>query len=242
MTRLSPEDTDALAMEYALGLLEAHAERIETLMADDPVLASRVGYWRATFSEIDFTASPTLASASLWRSIEDAVAAGLAPEPRRRPAASRRGPSFWSDAGLWRWSTLGAATAAVVMAVVLAAQMLGPDKPTAVMVAVLEQESDGKPLAIVETFSDGTVRLVPLQRINVPRGRALQVWTKRNDEEGPISVGLLDQARTLKLDLGALPAPVSSQLFEITLEPETGSPTGRPTGEILMKGLTANTL
>jgi anti-sigma-K factor RskA len=39
-----------------------------------------------------------------------------------------------------------------------------------------------------------------------------------------------------------LPGPGPDQLFEITLEPRTGSPTGRPTGPILYKGLTAPTL
>jgi len=43
----------------------------------------------------------------------------------------------------------------------------------------------------------------------------------------------------LQLDLEALPDTVADQLFEITLEPATGSPTGRPTGPVLFKGNTA---
>jgi anti-sigma-K factor RskA len=34
----------------------------------------------------------------------------------------------------------------------------------------------------------------------------------------------------------------TDQLFEITLEPRSGSPTGRPTGPIIAKGLTARSL
>lgn len=34
----------------------------------------------------------------------------------------------------------------------------------------------------------------------------------------------------------------SQQLYEITLEPEGGSPTGRPTGPVLMKGLATTPL
>jgi hypothetical protein len=48
--------------------------------------------------------------------------------------------------------------------------------------------------------------------------------------------------RMVSLRLEGLPAPGPNQLFEITLEPATGSPTGRPTGPILMKGTTSNTL
>ena len=93
------------------------------------------------------------------------------------------------------------------------------------MVAVLLDGS--KPGAVVQAFSDGRVVLVPLVNINVPEGRALEVWTLPSRERGPVSVGLMNRARTLALSLKDLPAPGTDQLFEITLEPATGSPTGR---------------
>ena len=108
------------------------------------------------------------------------------------------------------------------------------------MVAVL---LDGnRPGAVVHAFADGRVVLVPLTAINVPAGRALEVWILPSRERGPVSVGLMDRARTLQLQLKDLPPPGSDQLFEITLEPATGSPTGRPTGPILFKGNTSQTL
>jgi anti-sigma-K factor RskA len=103
-----------------------------------------------------------------------------------------------------------------------------------VMIAVL---FDGNRAgAVVHAFADGRHVLLPLTSIEVPRGRALQVWTLPSRERGPVSVGLMNQARTLELSLSNLPATRPDQLFEITLEPETGSPTGRPTGPILFKG------
>jgi anti-sigma-K factor RskA len=42
--------------------------------------------------------------------------------------------------------------------------------------------------------------------------------------------------------LESLPETVQNQLFEITLEPEGGSPVGRPTGPILFKGNAARAL
>ena len=96
--------------------------------------------------------------------------------------------------------------------------------------------------AVVHAFADGRVVLLPLTSINVPAGRALEVWTLPSRERGPVSVGLMDRARTLELQLKDLPRPGPDQLFEITLEPAGGSPTGRPTGPILFKGNTAQTL
>jgi len=82
-------------------------------------------------------------------------------------------------------------------------------------------------------------RFVVEELADVPPGRALEVWTLPSRERGPVSVGLMNQARTLQLALKSLPPPRPDQLFEITLEPETGSPTGRPTGPVLFKGNTA---
>jgi anti-sigma-K factor RskA len=57
-----------------------------------------------------------------------------------------------------------------------------------------------------------------------------------------MSIGRMDRARTLKLDLKRLSRPDAGHLFEITAEPPGGSPTGRPTGPILMKGLASQAL
>ncbi len=232
---------DVLAMEYALGLTdEADTARLSALLATDRAFSQRVAYWQERFLEIDDSLADALPSAdgALWQRIArgiEADQARLAPQRVTAPAARPAG--FWNSLPVWRGISALAAGVAVLMAVLLSLE--DPARPT--LIAVLTTDA-GRPGAIVEAFDDGRVRLIPLQAIDVPEGRALQVWTLRSREEGPISVGLLDQARTVRLDLGSLPKPGSGQLFEITLEPETGSPTGRPTGPILMKGLTGNPL
>lgn len=111
-----------------------------------------------------------------------------------------------------------------------------------IYVAVLVNDATRETGAIVNTFSDGRVELIPLRPIDVPAGRTLQVWTLWDRDIGPKSIGLTGQSRTLQLDLEALPDTVADQLFEITLEPEGGSPIGRPTGPILFKGNAARAL
>ena len=113
---------------------------------------------------------------------------------------------------------------------------------TPVLVAVLVTEGGSEPAAIVNAFADGRTELVPLRGIAVPPDRALEIWTLWDRAVGPRSVGLLNEARSVRLNLENLPKPGPNQLFEITLEPKTGSPTGRPTGPILMKGLTTRAL
>ncbi len=238
------EDGVALAGSYVLGVLDdADMNEAERLMARDGGFAREVGAWRERFAPLDATAVPVAPTPALWQRIEASIGAPQAvrAQPARRPIARASGGGFWQAIEFWRWSALAGAAAALVMIVAVGAMVMRwPSQP--VMVAVLSVDGSGKPGAVVESFADGTVRLIPLQDIAVPQGRALQVWTLRDRQEGPISVGLLDKARSAKLDLGKLPAPRPDQLFEITLEPETGSPTGRPTGPILMKGLASGTL
>ena len=54
-----------------------------------------------------------------------------------------------------------------------------------------------------------------------------------------MSLGVLEGTRAARLAFGDLPDPGAEQLYEVTLEPQGGSPTGRPTGPIIGKGLAA---
>jgi anti-sigma-K factor RskA len=237
----SSEDRELLAAEYVLGVLDAtETERAEELLTNDRSFATEVRAWRERLAPLDATATPIAASPGLWQRIETATLGKQAAAAVHRKALLPSLDALWERIDFWRWSALAGAAAALALLVVVGGMLASwPSEP--VMIAVLSADN-GRPGAVVHAYADGTVRLIPVSDIAVPQGRALQVWTLRDRQEGPISVGLIDRARTVKLDLGTLPAPRADQLFEITLEPETGSPTGRPTGPILMKGLAANTL
>jgi anti-sigma-K factor RskA len=225
-------DDKALAGEYVLGLLEGAARTdVERRIASDADFAHEVENWRVRMLAFDDATTPGAVSEQLWKKIEAGVPARAA--VAAEPSAFAK---FWSSLAALRATALGATVAALVLAVGLGfAVKAARQQP--VMIAVL---LDGnKPGAVVHTFADGRAVLVPLTSINVPEGRALEVWTLPSRERGPVSVGLMNRARTLSLSLKDLPAPGTDQLFEITLEPATGSPTGRPTGPVLFKGNTA---
>ncbi|MGL4240047.1 MAG: anti-sigma factor [Beijerinckiaceae bacterium] len=236
--RLTREE---LAIDYALGLAEGAAlERAERLEATDAVFRALVEDWRRQLAALDETAPERPVAGDGWRRLELALDA-----PATAPARVDSKPegllaSLWRSIGFWRPAAMAAAFAAIVLAVGLARHIAaGPDKP--VYVAVL-QTGDGRAAAVVNAYADGTVNLVPLEQIGVPEGRILEVWTLQSREQGPVSIGRMDRARTLKLDLARLRRPDAGHLFEITVEPPGGSPTGRPTGPILMKGLASQAL
>ena len=69
-----------------------------------------------------------------------------------------------------------------------------------------------------------------------PDGRVMQLWGLRPGETAPTSLALLPRTPgRISIPAPAL-RPVNNMLIEISLEPEGGSPTGRPTGPILFYG------
>lgn len=226
-------DDDILTGEYALGLLEGHElAAFEERLMSERALQRALAQWHAQFSGLDATAMPQPAPAALWSRIENSVGSGRA-MPVAKPARADR---LWSSLVFWRGASFAGAAASLFLAVATGL-MAGRATPVPVVVAVL-QADDASPGALVEAFHDGRIVVVPLRDIPVPEGKALEVWTLWDKQRGPVSLGLIDRARRAQFSTQNLPAR-ETQLYEITLEPAGGSPIGRPTGPILMKGLAA---
>ncbi|MCZ8043300.1 MAG: anti-sigma factor [Beijerinckiaceae bacterium] len=237
------QERDALAGEYVLGLVEgADRERLEQRIAREPALAASVESWRGHLAAIDATARPIPPSPGLWARIEAEIAAILPAAERGRAKAVKAGgklADWWNSLFVWRGAALAGALAAILLAIGLNGA-LDRAKRQPLMVAVLLTDANVA-AAVVNTYRDGRVEMVPLQNIAVPAGMALEIWTLWDRTVGPRSVGLIDRARTTPLRLDQLPLG-KDQLFEITIEPATGSPTGRPTGPIVAKGTTSQAL
>lgn len=246
---MTAQDRERLAAEHVVGLLEGE-ERVEAerLLATDAAFQSAVVAWRRRLGELDETAPAMAVDEQLWTRIE----AGLEQAPAAAPArtAVRDGvvvpsplavwDSLWASLRFWRTAGLAGALASLVLAVgigVLATR----DARKPVFVAVLLTDAN-QPAAVVNAYGSGRAELIPLTAIPVPPGRALEIWTLWDRARGPVSIGLVDEARTVRLNLENLPQTGPNQLFEITLEPATGSPTGKPTGPVLMKGTTSTAL
>jgi anti-sigma-K factor RskA len=225
-------DREVLAGEYALGLLEGpEFEEFERRLKRERALQVEVAAWREKFAPLDATAVAQPASAGLWSKIERSVAEPRAVKGEEEASWSER---LWTSLGFWRGASFAGAAASVVLAVAVGL-LAGRATPQPIIVAVLQTEQ-ALPGAIVEAFGDGSIVVVPLRDIDVPPGKALEVWTLYDKARGPVSLGLIDRAQRARFQTAGLPAR-EDQLYEITLEPATGSPIGRPTGPILMKGL-----
>jgi anti-sigma-K factor RskA len=228
------DEQDLLAAEFAMGTLEGEVlEHAERLVAEDPKFARDVEAWRRRLSALDRTAAPEKAPDSLWERIERSL------DGSDDTAIQKTVPQAAANQNFWKRCAVGGLAASLLLTAGLVTSVATrPAEP--VYVAVLLAD-DKRPGALVQIYDNQEVKLVPLQEFSIPPERVFQVWTLPTPQSAPVSIGLLSQARSIRLNLSALPSPATNQFFEITLEPAGGSPTGRPTGPILFKGNAAET-
>ena len=89
---------------------------------------------------------------------------------------------------------------------------------------------------MVQASNPREIQLIPLGVAQVPADKALEFWTKGDDWQGPVSLGLVKPGQTLRVPLDKLPPLEANQLFELTLEQSSGSPIGKPTGPVQFIG------
>lgn len=229
-TRLERE---LLARDYVLGLLSAdEAADIQRLLLEDEALRTEIATLGKRLLELDYAAAPEAVPDDLWGRIEGR----LGDQDRKiLPLPSRKSAEPMARVGYWKGFATAAVAASLLFAAATGAFVALRPTPEPLVIAVLVDE-EANPGVIVEAFGENRVRIVPLVDISVPPDRALEVWTLPDPETGPVSLGLLAASAEASLAGFDLPRPNVDQLYEITLEPATGSPVGRPTGPILFKG------
>jgi anti-sigma-K factor RskA len=223
------KDVAAIADEYVLGLLDAkEALEVEAAMERDPDLKAAVAAGRERFLPLDDAAEAVAVGEGLWDRIQASLPAQGKPGGEAVSTAANDNRRYG-----WRATAIAALAAALVLAVALSFSLMRTVEP--LVVAVLVNDA-GEVQAVVEDFGNeqATVRL--LADFDVPSDKTIQLWTLPSPELGPVSLGLIDDARSVRLEGPALPTPHDSQLYELTLEQAGGSPTGKPTGLILAKG------
>ncbi len=207
---------DELAGEYVLGTLPAEQRaEVEQRLKHDTELRAAVDAWEQRLLPLTALAEPVPPSANLWQRIE------------RNIATART--HWWDLLAVWR----GLAATGLVTTLVLAALLLTrPPTADPTFVVVLVAPQSQAPGWVIQASNNQQIQLIPLGVMEVPADKALQFWTKGDGWQGPVSLGLVKPGQTLSVPLDQLPPLAPNQLFELTLEDSSGSPTGKPTGPI----------
>ena len=227
-----PAERDAAAGEYVLGTLDpADHAAVAAALPQDAALRAAVYAWQDRLLPLSAQAPAVQPLPALWTRLSLALDANA---PSRQAPAGRA--PWWQGLRFWQ----GLSGMALAASLVLALRLVAPVPDGQRYVALLESPDDRRAAGwVVELQAGHTLRLVPVgDTPPVPPGRALQFWTKAQGAAGPTSLGLVRAGQTVEMPVARLPAVGAQQLFEITLEPEAGSPIGRPTGPILFVGRT----
>jgi anti-sigma-K factor RskA len=252
---VSIAEHELIAGEYALGLLtEAEGMALEARMADDRALAASVQSWRERLAPLDDLAPAIMPSDDLWTRIE---AATYRPDPARGLAHPATPRPAGAPARLWasfrfRRAVVGyllfvsfAGPLAVAVAIAVRPPSASPP-PASAPAAMVAQRSEPdlmavllneqqQPFAVVQGYSGQRAQLLALNAALVPEGRALEVWAVVPGADKPLSVAVLATPSGAPLRLA--PEWVRPDLlFQVTLEPAGGSPTGLPTGPLIGGG------
>lgn len=236
MSAADPTDRDALAGEYALGVLQgAELAQAEALVRSDAGFRAAVAHWAGRLAPLLDQVEPVGAPESVWREIDRRIAP-LAGETSNVVALKRR-------VRVWQ----GAAAAATALAASLAVVLAIPREPVAgppaaqlpaqrPMVAMLGDDQDMK---LVASWDPAGQRLVLAVAGNMPDdpGRAHELWVIPADGK-PRSLGTMQDSPRSHVELADALASLMRQgaTIAISVEPRGGSPTGQPTGPVIASG------
>jgi len=221
------DDIDALAGEFVLNLLDAEGlARVDMLRRLDGRFDQAAAFWEQQLMPLAEALAPIAPPARVWAGIDERLAAG---------ASAIRG-GLWNSLKFWRLFGAGAGAfgiaglaAAFVIAVSVRTQIILP-----VASATLATPASGIFIATAQQVAANTVLIVTPSKVNVPPGRAAELWLILPGSK-PAALGLLasDHAVTIELAAGRLGPHIDDATLAISLEPPGGSPTGSPTGPVI---------
>ena len=250
-------DADAEAAEFVLGTLDAPARRAALArMSAEPAFAGTVRAWEgrlAPLAELAAETRPAVPPAWVWPAIEARLGGGAQARDGFGPGAGAAPPRDADVIDLrqrlryWRAPTAlaGIAAAAMLALLIVPPGAIPYDPRTApaptvaggaagTWFAVLQPGGDA-PAFVAEVDLDARrLHLRPLRPSPPPEGRVYQMWAVGGDRAQPVSLGLLGAGGELPLE--ALGGAVEGAVLAVSVEPEGGSPTGQPTGEVVFTG------
>ena len=225
---------EMLAAEFALGTLDADTSaRVTAAIDGDSAWRTAVEAWETRLAPLSALAYPEPPPPDIW----DRIEARITPH---RPYVPRGPRTPW----VWKaWAIIATLGAAGIAAFTFlpALRVTGP-ATVRLVGPMIPAASSRLPVWIIDVDPDGQLRLQSFRgavggaAASPPPGRDLQLWGALPGATTFVNLGVLPKNQgVLTVPLSVL-QPVPNMVVEITLEPEGGSKTGRPTGETVSIG------
>ena len=214
---------EPLAAEFVLGTLRGGARRrFARLCTVLPAAGAARSRWEDRLATLALTLAPLTPRAQTWQAIHRQITAtkvtSIEPRLRRR-----------------LWLPLAAAAAILGIAVWLGPRLLSP--PTQV-VAVLGADTQHPQWRIERTADARQLRVTTFAALTANPQKAFELWALPRDGKPPVSLGLLPRMgnAAYRLSNTQSAAVLAAGNLAVSVEPAGGSPTGAPTGPVIMVG------
>lgn len=234
-------DDALLAGELALGLLTGN-ERAAALrrMLVDREFAAAVDRWRDHFGQLIADWPAVAPSDGLWETID-------------RRLDRREGANDNRTVRQWRLTAGLSSAAALIFAFLLVLQISRPVPPpppasapaptpsTQMLIATLNPagESGATPIAAIYDPARHAMRVAAAPVASA--GHSAELWVIPADGV-PRPMGVLNAAAATPMPIGPAQRPmlVPGTVLAVSIEPPGGSPTGKPTGPVVVSGTLAS--
>lgn len=218
---------ERLAAEYVLGTLSgAVRSRFKQLLKYDVWLQRTVAAWEARLLPLAGTTPEIEPPAHVWDAIHARIRGARAPAP-----SSPR-------VGIWR--TLAVATTALA-AMLLLYIGLAPSPEAPISNLAVLSTKEGQPAMLVSWAREPRASVQVLSpHPQMEPGTSWELWLIPADKPAPISMGLVTTQPSQVIELPKIAAETlgNSKAIALSVEPKGGSPTGQPTGPVILQGPT----
>jgi len=213
---------DALCGEYLLGALRGSARRrFQRALREEPRVAQRLDYWQGIFTPRYSKMIETQPSGAVWKRLEREL--GLA----RYRVPWHRSASFWRG---WAF----AATAA--LALLVGVQILRPVQEPSAQIAVLAGKAESAQVTALLSRDGRTLELRAARPVVAGPAQSYELWLLEG-KAAPISIAVLGSLDARFAVPSALLGRLSAGAkLAVSVEPAGGSPTGAPTGPVILVG------
>ncbi len=229
MNGADEDDVETLAGDYVLGVLDSNERRdVAARRLNEPALDAAISRWERRLAPLSAYVADVAPPQDIWGRIDsDMTAASPAADLMALRARARR----------WKVAALASGALAASLAVALISGEIRQNAAPQNFVAVLQKDAASPAFVVSVDLRTRELTVRPVSAV-APAGKSYELWIISDKLGAPQSLGVVRQADFTTNDkVRAYPPDVvKTSLFAVTVEPEGGSPTGKPSASPVFAG------
>ena len=230
MNYLRPDLIDRLAAEYVLGTLQGLArKRFERLAKEHDMVKRYQADWEEKLSPLNDCLPPITPPARVWRELAEKL---NIPRPEQEKTPWYRRLPFWLTAG-----GLSGALVSILVFFLVQGYLHDTQIDRLPVIALLAPQTGPAAIQVRMDQISGRLYVTRVSAVEPSTGHDFELWALA-EGKAPVSLGVINRASETQLHLEKhrMDQLRHSGTLAISEEPSGGSPTGLPTGPVILTG------